>query len=663
MILRLRGLRSGLITLLLFTVVQLSIAEPCNPGNRSVAIPIRIRLFYAGAPPLFMREKWDLARRREFLDTLATKIRREALPFDSEIVTPIIKRLHPHPCSVVEHDYTYEMATAKVETVKQLDAELSKRLKEADSIFVESTASADEFYQIVEADPAFRPSLKAGEYNLLIYNSISVAPQYGYRAEVGGQVTTTGIASQKRFAFIDIGARPYFLGNPGSLSPGEELTSLSGSPQSYAKKMQEIAASFFTPSTSTRMRRFPHETRLAFRLFVIDVSAAIGRKSGVAGDSLGNQPLGASFDSQQFSRILQELFRDPALSDKTVSVEVETVDMDKNGVIGMAVIRAFSMKGLQMILDSDQLFKDVVSNAKNDGNFFVDASFVVHIPMYLFSIADDSRSTHFDTGEQTRTRVKGKQAVFMVENRLRDEKDQYLTVTTEAVDEVLELLCGLSEQTLPLMNANGLSVPIIVRDIARRNIMTQELDWSATTAWKADELLNYEGLDSRLIPHEEGSVISECQKSVTNRLRKLHEAWHEAAQALSPKGVEIATLDLIDKSDKLAQKLHEEVCNQPLPEEILLQAEAELEVAREEAKNDAKDAGGSTFSDIWFVVIPGVTGIFLGTHLHAKTKNQRQRRGQLLDGLPVPSAVRKLDVSATTQWFSTLTASDKSKVH
>lgn len=661
-----RCLHASVVILLLFltgSVLADGVSgEPCIFLNRSVSIPVQVRLLFAGTPPVFMREKtWNSRTKAYFLKSLSNTLRFPAVPTEDDRLplAPVLGRRTSNSCSVIEYDYKYESEFSSKNLVQDLDNALAEIIKNSSSMFVDSTLVADRFYNILSAKGFCKRNKDPTAYNVLIYNAMSVAPQYGFRAEEGSAVGTIGISSEERFAFVDVGARPFFLSNSDTLTPGELLMSLSQSPLKYATEMHSIIANILTPPVSKRMRRFPQETRLAFQLNLVDVSAVIGRKPGVGGDSLGNKPLGSTFISKNFTDLLYSVFSDSVVKEKQLSVSITAMNMTEDSTMAMAVARSFSMKGLDMALDSNRLLKDVlINNSTGKYGFFADSSFVAHIPMYLFSFADDSRITHFDSGEEIRAKVMGKQAVFMVENRLRDNKDDFTSVTSEAAKEVLELLLGLSSSSLSLMNSRIGRVPVLLRDISRRNLLAQELDWSeAIAAWKASELLNYEGLDSRLIPHDSGSAIAQTQKVVKQNLRKLQESWRQAANSLSVRGVETATLELMEKSRRFADKLHEEICNQPLPEEILLKAEMDFGAHRER-----RIALKRKPSYLLWLGLPAIAGILCGTVLHYRSGRRAKVRSAYLDDLSMPATMRGFE-ETTSQWFSTLTAGDKRKVN
>lgn len=532
-----------------------------------------------------------------------------------------------------------------------MDRIVSEELEKSGSIFANGPTVADRFVDAVQPFLLNHPDI----YTLLIYHAAALSPQRGYIAEKGAAVNTAAMATKVRFAFLDVEAKPYFL-DQGGLTPGEMLTASSNNARAYADKVREIAARIFVPHTSSGMRRFPVETRLVFELREVDVSGVIGRIAGVAGDSMEEVEMGKTFERDKFESVMSSLFAEGVFGGKSVGIEVIKVDVSQDAGVGMAVARTFSMRGLEIVMDAEGLLRDAVGSRPA---YYVDHSFVAHVPMYLFSVADDSRITHFETGENVRAKVVGQEAVFMVENRLKDRADDvYTSVTSEAVKEVLELLCGIGKESSGYMDAGRKTVPTVLRDIMKRNIVAQELDWSeGIAARKAIELLNFEGLDSRLIPHEKGSAIAESRKAVSAGLELLYESWNTAGEEGSVQHVEDATFKLIRKSRHLADKLHDEICNQPLSEEIMLKAEAELD--REQTARVAPNL-------IWFyltsVYIPFAAGILCGGLLHLRRKRIEKARGEALGEIPVVSPSRPLEPSDNVLWFSTLTSPDKSKI-
>lgn len=632
--------------------------DPCVPHNRSVALPVHIQLIFAGSAPIFMRESWTAQAKQLFLSQLSGIIRHSSLPFpaDDSPFTAHLPKSSISYCSVLEVSHTYTLAIARPSTASKLDAALSASLERSSSMFASGPAVADTFYALLTADPAFVPSSDSRTYNLLVYNAASVAPQRGYMAERGASAGTIGVATTKRFAFLDIGAKPHFLDNSATSTPGEQLMAASREPGVYANKMKAIVADVLTPPASVNMRRFPQESRLLFSLKIVDVSAVIGRRPGVAGDSQGNKAMGSTFRVSDFAQVIEDIFNEHVVGEKRVSLEVGTVDVVEDVNMAMAVARSFSMKGLEMVLDSNRLLEDVIANKTERAGYFTDSSFVAHVPMFLFSFADDSRITHFETGEELRAKVVGKEAVFLIENRLRDAIEGYGSTTSMAAKEVLELLCGLTRDELGYMNATSGSVPLLLRDIVRRNVLRQELDWSEfNAARKAEDVLNFEGLDSRLIPHEQGSAIAESRKAVRNSLRALYSVWDKAATSVSVGDIESVSAEVMRLSKQLSNKLHDEICNQPLSEEFLLKAADEVEPE-------------TNASPIWMfyltaVFLPAVAGCLFGVLVHWWRQKKAQARGVGLGEIPVVSPRHHFEPPSTGLWFSTLTSSDKPKVN
>ncbi|CDF39053.1 unnamed protein product [Chondrus crispus] len=523
-------------------------------------------------------------------------------------------------------------------------------------MFASSAAVADAFYHILRTDHAFTPSEGPRVYTLVLYNAASVAPQRGYVAEQGAPPRTIAVSTENRLAVLDVDAKPYFLDNSAESTPGEQLLALGREPALYADKLADIAAALFTPSVSPNMRRFPHETTLAFTLKLVDVSAVVGRMGGVSGDSKANKPLGSTFDPAVFHQLVQDVFR--GAGEKRVSIAVEHVDVENDLVMAMALARAFSVEGLDIALDSESLNVDLVQNETEGAAYFVDKSFVAHVPMVLFSFADDSRVTHFKTGESVRSMVVEKNAVFMIENRLRDAKEKtYATTTSEAAKDVLEMICGVNRHELGYLDARKRKNSVLLHDIVRRNVLRQELDWSeASAARKAVDLLNFEGLDPRLIPHEKGSAIADSRAVVRDSLQLLYGAWERAVETLSVANVEGASLQVIRASKRLEEQLHEEICNQPLSEEILLNAEVEGQ--------DVKKPNNVVWLFyLMYAILPVIAGGMFGFTYHQRMQRNIQERSAILGEIPVSSPRHKFVPPSTGLWFSTLTNSDKPKTN
>lgn len=657
---------------LLFILAMLAVlshALTCTPRNRTITIPIRVNLIFAGGTPMFIREKsWSSSSRSDFLSSLSGIVRHSADIAMEDAFSPFSMHLTPShhnaPCSVVELAYSYSLATPVTsEAVIELDKELSEAISRSETMFAVGTEVADAFWKTLVRYGYFKARESSLSYHLLIYSAASVAPQRGYQSEPGAPVTTLGIASEKRFAILDLGAKPYFLDDSRESTPGEVLMSSSRSRSSYAENLRTIVAGIFTPSPSGDMRRFPHEKQLLFSLRLVDVSSVIGRKAGTGGDSLGNRPIGATFNASIFVKLLEAALRYPGTADKQISVEVLTPNATEDATMAMAVTRAFSTSGLEMVLDSERLLRDIVQARTDEYGYFVDSSSRAHIPMYLFSFADDTRVTHFESKGELRAKVVGKQAVFMVENRLKDALDPHTSVSSEAAKEALKLICGLREDTLSYMNAREMKVPLLLRDTIQRNILRQEVDWSEkTAARKAVELLDFEGLDSRLIPHERGSAIAESRKTVNWTLERLYSSWDHTGTYLSSGDIANATWDLMQKSRILADRLHDEICNQPLSEEILLKAEVETELEDEDEVGD-RNAGSHMRFYLKNIIFPVIIGILTGAGLHVRARGEAMRRSAGIGDIPITSPRNNMERQSPAIWFSTLTAKDKPKVN
>lgn len=557
-------------------------------------------------------------------------------------------------CSVVEVSSVYQVDVAPLEVVAELDRSLSAALSASSSIFVSGIDAADAFWTILAGRNLVRDIKTPGQYFLLIYNPDSVPPQHGYQAEAGAPPETFGVALDQRFAFLDMGSRPHILEDFGELTPNELLMTTSRSSEGYAEKLRAIAADFFSPKVSANMQRFPRQNRLSFSLSLIDADAIIrGLQNGEDGSKAKSNSVGATFSPKTFTELVQGTFQDFFVTGNAINFEVETVNVMENSKVSMAVSRAFSEKGLQLVLDSERLFKDIVADESSENGLLMDASLVTHIPIFLFSFADEARVCHFEDGEEVRAKTVGNRAVFMVENRLRDVTGESTTLTMKAVIQVLEMLGGLNLNLLSTLNGEKGRLPLLLRDVIHQNIVRQELDWSASTAARrASEALEYDDLDESLIPLKEGRAIADSRVAVDVSLKELHAAWDRAASTLSSAEVAASTQDLVEKSNVLTRQLHHEFCNQPiLSEEILITARRSSHAVRTHLR--------------WMLL-----GICLGVMAGALSVRRRMRKtlgrtGALGDdrgaSLPLNSLNGDGLSQPTSVWFSTL-VSDKRKV-
>lgn len=524
-------------------------------------------------------------------------------------------------------------------------------------MFAHGPSVADGFLPILSSYLPKEPHV----YTFVLYQSATLAPQRGFISSKGDPPSTIAFATGARMALLDLGAVPYFLG-PAVITPGEELASRASDMKEYAKKLDEIVMQNLFPEVSGRLRRFPRKCDLMFELKEVDVSAVVGRREGIAGDSKEEVEMGKSFDKGRFQLVLGKVLKnEETFGRRDLRISVEKIEMVGNSPdveVEMAVSRAWGMKGLEMKMDSESLIRDLVNMGKKERKYWVDEeSYVVHVPMYLLSFADDSRIVHFEEGEHVRAKVVEKEAVFMLENRLKDRVDDvYESITEMVMREVLELMFGVNRQVLMYMDVEKGDVPLIIKDIMIRNIIEAEMDWSEMKVGRrARELLQFEGLDPKLIPHERGSVISTSLQDVLVGLESLKDSWEIAATKGKLSLIENMTVDLIKKEGKLADLLHEEICNQPLQEELKLVAEAEGVTDNDER--------GFWFYFVHVYLCFGM-GAGCGAAMWWRKRRKVRRRGQLLGemGATDIEAIRD-EQHKTNVWFSTLTATDKSKVH
>lgn len=623
--------------------------DDCTQQKSPVSLLIHVHLLFAGPLPLFMRHEQflnDPQNRQHFLANLSSTVRYHALHSDhpSLLDSPILRSLHLMPCSPVQYNYSYDYSILDADTLHRLDHQVYGLINSSSTIYIDPTGTANSFYKVLFERNYIHQShsslsLQRTTYHFLVYDATTVPLQYGYRVETAGPVLNIGIASFDRFAFVDVGSRPFLFDETADPTPGEVLLSASGSAHEYAKALHSLISSNITPPVSPNMRRFPPESRIVFNLNLVDATTVVAEN--LTGDIPPDTvlPIAASFNSSHFLSVLRSSFNHISEPKKTLTLSVSTVNISNDASLAMAVSRAFSRTSIHLTLDAHQLLSDLL-NGKEQTSYY-DDSFVIHIPLYLFSFTDTSRTVQIQHSKSFHTAsVAGKQVIFIVENRVREFARDAVSTTKEAVGKVLTLLCGLQDDSLNHINVMN-KIPVILEDHIQRNLLVHQIDWSErVAAGKARELLNFEGLDSRLIPHDHGSEIEASRIEVMKKLEDLEDIWRSSSLSLVTTGIQVATLQLVKVCEKLAAKLHAEVCNQRLPEEILLRAEADSHDS--DKRQVSSQSYGST------VFFPMLCGILTGFVISRRSDISRRQR---LDPSSTPF---KEDQPKIVTWFSTL---------
>lgn len=630
--------------------------DECAHQKSSVSLLIHIHLLFAGPLPLFMRTAQfsnDPQRRHDFLAHLSNIVRYHALHSDhpSLVDSPILRSLHLLHCSPVQYNYSYEYSVLDPGTLHRLDHQVYTLINSSSTIFIDPTETADTFYTILSErihihQPRAPSAYERTSYLFLVYDATTVPLQYGYRVETAGSVLNVGIASFNRFAFVDVGSRPFLFDETADPTPGENLLSASRSSLEYAKVLHSLISTIITPPVSSNMRRFPPESRIAFSLNLVDAAPVVAqnRTGDIPSDAV--LPTAASFNSSQFLSVLRSSLNHVSETEKTLSLSVSTVNITHDASMAMAVSRAFSRTSIHLTLDARQLLSHLVNEKERTS--FIDDSFVIHIPLYLFSFIDTSRTVQLQHSKSFHAAsVAGKQVIFIVENRVREFSRDAVSTTKEAVGKVLTLLCGLHDDALSHINVFN-NIPVILKDQIQRNLLVDQIDWSErVAAGKARKLINFEGLDSRLIPHGHGSEIEASRDEVKKKLKDLEGIWRASSLSLVTTGIQVTTLQLVKVCARLAAKLHAEVCNQRLPEEILLRAKADLD-GDENHRASTHSYGGTVF-------IPILCGIITGLVMSFRSDIARRQR------LDLSSVPFKEDQPKIVTWFSTLQYNNNDK--
>lgn len=596
---------------------------------------------------------YSATAKHDFLRYLNGIVRYPLMHFDDSPVlsSSVFSSTYHRMCSPIQYHYTYLYTVIDAKTVRLLDDEISKLVNTSPTIYIDPTKTADAFYKtlsesnyLLPSNETRLPSVQEPTYHFLVYDPVSVSSQYGYRIEVAGPALGIGLASSYRFAFVDAGLRPFLLDEASDLTSGEILTSASRSAFDYANILHGIISSCVTPPVSKAMRHVPDEFRISFHLNIVDTSTLISEDLTNINSSDITLPLASSFNASDFLSSLRVAFHRASTQNKVLSLHVEHVNVSQDAIVAMAVTRALSRNSLHLTLDGHMLLNDITNEVRHF-SYYIDSSLTIHIPLFLFSFSDPSRMAQLRMLNDFReSSVVGKMAIFIVENRFRKFSRNKVSTTTEAVAKVLLLLCGLQDDIVKHANVKKNVIPFLLKDQIRRNLLVDQVDWSDKAASKAHELLNFEGLDKRFIPHNYGSRINESRQLVLSKLQNLHDLWHRSSVNLSFVGIESASSQLMKACEQLAAQLHAEFCHQPLPEEILLRAEAGAE---------SEKPSQSVFT-LGTILLPILCGICAALFTSKQISTRRPEQP-----LPITSEQKE-----TVTWFSTLSSGrsmDKTK--
>lgn len=654
---------------------------------------------------------WTSAERRNFLIRLSTVVRHPALPFDdrlSSLTSPLLSPSASPPCSVIEYSYSYDMTIVNQTMTNILDATLSSMINSVPSAPVNPTLAAETFYialtkhqYITASTSSLQVKQSSFAYHILLFNNVAVAPQYGYRVHPAGAMLTMGMGSSHRFAFIDVGARPALSEDTSDITPGELLTSSSKDVKEYAPALHTLIADrLLTPEISKHMRQFPRESRIDFTAHFIDASAMDVVSPQSPCQSISNDDHHASLNQPLFLRTIHAALDSVSHHSKSLSLQMQKSNNEGDARLAMAVARSIYVSSTSLVMNTAQLYADIITREPGENEdeleveragFFIDSSFVVHLPFYLFSFCDDARVPQFKRLSQhgTNGRVAGKRAIFLVENRSLKARNHLLgdtdrgSTTIHAVQQVLEMFCGLGNIALAHINvmAAGVTntshskpsthsmIPQIVLDQIERNLLMRKIDWSErVAASKAEELLNFEGLDARVISEELSNSIMESRTTVKDRLLQLRLLWHGAANTSRVQlplelddDIESSTARLMSACEKLASKLHAEICHQRFSQEVLIKAEIDdaMDHSLSERGNDMGDGTlralvGHHLLSVLLSLLLGIGFAVLTFKATPKMPGQSRQTFGSLSSDESNTLYELESQTPTTHWFSTL---------
>lgn len=566
--------------------------------------------------------------------------------------------------SALSLDYKVSVEFAADDVVQKLDAVLAQLVENATSGGLDGPEAADSFAVALGLE-------KLGEgaqfVDALVYSPVRVpgraAFEYGYTAGAGGTVGVLGMSRTRRFMFLDVSARPFVFDEAAGPALGELLLTVSREQKAYAGELGRALRDALAPPASKAMRRFPVvESLVDFRLSTIDASAVVGRPPSMGGglSSTDDAPVGAHFDAERFKAFVGDVLGVEGLS-KDVSVSVTSIDTSIVSV-AMATSRAFRTAGLHLILDPDLILRDLVMRSKGtEYRAYSDVSFVMHIPMFLFSFADNARLVHFGDSERVHAKAIGGEAIIVMENRLRSGSYQHEDITALAATEALELLCGIDTSFVNrFVDVERTPLPLLVTDMARFNVAQQTLTWSRTTAVEpAEAAINFNGFD---LKKSGASNLGESRRVTQALLARTLTAWDAAATSLDGQAVGDISLRLASSAEALRERVSDEVCSQSWTGELELEVEAA-----------AGSRSGPVASELvelsrWAFVyrqifLPLLLGGFTSCALTAYMRQKRVRKDAILSLSPMESRSNSLrgstGESSSSQWFSTLTQRSK----
>lgn len=611
-------------------------------GVRSVHSSVSLRLVLAGTRPLFMRSRdWD--GREDLCLQVAEAMRR---PEESALSI----------------GYKVSVEIAADEVVQKLDSVLARMVQSASSGGLDGPEAADGFAEALALE-----KVGDGPYfvDVLLYSPVRVpgraAFQYGYTAGRSGTVDVLGMSRTRRFMFVDASARPFMFDGAEGPALGELLLAVSREQKPYAFELGRALREALAPPASTAMRRFPVESSVDFRLSTVDASAVLGRPVGVSGgqSSTGDPLVGAQFDAERFKALVGDVLGAEGLS-KVVSVGVTPLKTS-TVVVALAVTRAFRMRGqLHLILDPQVLLRDlVVRSDGTDYHAYSDMSFVMHIPMFLFSFADSARLVHFGDDERIHAKTIGGEAIVVMENRLRNGPENHEDITALAATEALELLCGLDTSVIArFVDVERTPLPLLVKDLARFNVLDQKLTWSRETAVEpAEAAIGFDGFD---LSRRGAPMLRESRRATQTLLASTLTGWDAAAASLDAQGLEDISLRLTSSAEVLRERVGDEVCSQTWTGELELEVEAAAE-----SRTGASALGEHSFGTFFWrhVLLP----LFLGTltscafTAHSRKRRRREDASFSLSPRVFPSNAWRTSTgeSSSSPWFSTLTQRHK----
>lgn len=565
---------------ILWLVTIIAAIAPCTDAMQ-IAPPSRVSrvlgvdLVFAGKLPEFMEPtNWrgieDEVRFSSLLSHFAT------LPLP-DIDTQRSTAPRSSPTSEVAMKYSIQASLrfANAQENSKLDIVFSKELNRQPDFQIPTTSVADQLCDQLARDKETAKGQSSRTVTVLVWSpKVTLrASQYTYKAGRGSSLVLHGMSSKRNCAFIDVNARG-ITSERGVPSLGDMLSTATGNMTGYAFHLGQYLQRVVSPPRSPSMHRLPPESRLAFKVIDVDASSLFANKGG---PGLSGSGVGSQFDVETFEKVVRSLLEKEPYKKETV-IERASLQLNQSLAMALAVSRAIQIHASKVVIDPSVIQQHILYSPTDDTrvSFFADTSFVAHVPLMIVSFSEPSRTVQFAHAENRDAVVLDSELVLVLENRANDHMTTRSGLTAQVIGAALELLCGLQHADTFFQHVHQTVMPVLLSDIAKRNVVQRELEWSFETAVKdATSLLRLDGHDPSLIPHEPDTLLGNALGQTKALLQHTMAAWEKALDALDPVDVMDTTYRLTTACHTLRELLYTQVCSQPMKEEIALEAESE----------------------------------------------------------------------------------------